>query len=207
MPAAQDRELSVVVVPQSGRALRVRRGETVQVIDVAGHQVGDMWAVDGADPARWLSAAHTRDRCGRLFPALGADFVDQFGDPILRLTADTSPGMHDMLFPACDDALYRGRGLAGHPNCRDNFRAATAAAGISLPVVPDPVNLFQNSIPQPDGTIRLGVAASRDGDAISFQALRDIVFVLTACSVDHMPLNNGRCTALRIQVKPASPRA
>jgi uncharacterized protein YcgI (DUF1989 family) len=59
-------------------------------------------------------------------------------------------------------------------------------------VVPDPVNLFQNSVPQPDGSLAIGVAASWPGDAASFRALRDVVFVLTACSVDYPPLNGGR---------------
>jgi len=62
-----------------------------------------------------------RDRCERLFPALGEEFRDQHGEPILRLVRDTSPGVHDMLFPACDPAMYASRGLPGHPNCRDNF--------------------------------------------------------------------------------------
>ncbi len=31
-------------------------------------------------------------------------------------------------------------------------------------------------------------------------ALRDIVFVLTSCSVDYWPLNNARCTPLQILV-------
>jgi Domain of unknown function (DUF1989) len=44
-----------------------------------------------------------------------------------------------------------------------------ASAGISLPVVPAPVNLFQNSGPQPDGRPLVGTAASRPGDAISFR--------------------------------------
>ncbi len=191
---------SLIVDPQSGRAIGVRRDEIVRVIDLEGHQVGDMWAIDAAEPGRWLSASHTRDRGERLFPAVGGQFTDQHGGPILELLADTSPGRHDMLFPPCDTWLYESRGLAGHPNCRDNFLAAISSAGISPPVVPDPVNLFQNSVPQPDGTLEIGVAASRAGDAISFLALRDIVFVLTACSVDYWPLNNTRCTRLQIEV-------
>jgi uncharacterized protein YcgI (DUF1989 family) len=46
----------------------------------------------------------------------------------------------------------------------------------------------------------VGTAASRAGDAITFRALRDVVFVLTSCSVDYQPLNNGRCTPLRIEI-------
>lgn len=191
---------SLIVQPQSGRAIAVGRGEMVRVVDLEGHQVGDMWAVDAADPGRWLSASHTRDRCERLFPRVSEQFTDQYGEPILKLVADTSPGVHDMLFPACDTWLYQSRGMPAHPNCRDNFRTAISSAGLSLPVVPDPVNLFQNSIPRPDGTLEVGVAASRAGDAVSFLPLRDVVFVLTSCSVDYWPLNHARCSPLQIQV-------
>jgi uncharacterized protein len=193
---------SILVAPQSGQAVRVGCGALVRVVDVEGHQVGDMWAIDATDPGRWLSVGHTRDRCERLFPAVGEQFRDQYGEPILELAADTSPGMHDMLFPACDPPLYESRGLLDHPNCRDNFLAAVASAGISLPVVPDPVNLFQNSGPQPDGRLVVGTAASLAGHAITFRVLRDLNFVLTSCSVDYPPLNDGRCTPLQIEVAP-----
>ena len=189
---------SVVVEPMSGCAMRVRRGDRVTVVDVEGRQVGDMWAVDAADHRRWLSPAHTRDRSERLFPAVGEDFRDQRGEPILRLASDSSPGVHDMLFPACDAAMYAARGLSGHPNCRDNFLAAAASAQISLTIVPDPVNLFQDSGPQPDGRLVIRPAASGPGDAVSFLALRDVIIIVTACAVDYPPLNDGRCTSLRI---------
>jgi uncharacterized protein YcgI (DUF1989 family) len=97
----------------------------------------------------------------------------------------------------------REPGLAGHPNCRDNFLAAAASAGIVLPVVPDPVNLFQDSGPRPGGTLAVGVAASSPGDAIAFITSRDLVVILTACSVDHPPLNQSHCSPLRIEISPA----
>ncbi len=205
--AAEGTALPIVVPAQSARAVRAGRGDLVAVVDVEGRQVGDLWAVDAADHGRWLSPGHTRDRCERLFPALGEDFRDQHGDPILRLAADTSPGVHDMLFPACDPAMYAARGLPGHPNCRDNFLTAAASAAIFLPVVPDPVNLFQNSGPHPDGRLVIGPAASRPGDAISFLALRDVIIIVTSCAVDYPPLNDGRCTPLRIQITPATTAA
>jgi uncharacterized protein len=94
----------VVVPAQSGRAVSVGCGDLVRVVDVEGHQVGDMWAVDAADHGRWLSVSHTRDRCEQLFPAVGGQFCDQRGAPVLELAGDTSPGVHDMLFPPCDRA-------------------------------------------------------------------------------------------------------
>lgn len=190
----------VVVAPQSGAVARANRGELIVVTDVEGQQVGDLWAIDAVDHDRWLSCGHTRDRSERLFPAVGEDFRDQLGEPILRLVGDTSPGVHDMLFPACDPEMYEAVGLAGHVNCRDNFLAAAASAGIVLPVVPDPVNVFQNSGPRADGRLVIGPALSRAGDEISFLALRDVVVVVTSCSVDYPPLGGERCTPLRITV-------
>lgn len=194
-----------LVPAQSGVAVRIARGELFRVVDIEGHQVGDLWAIDASDPGRWLSASHTRDRCERLFPAVGESFVDQEGEPLLQLAADSSPGFHDMLFPPCDRWLFASRGLSGHVNCRDNFLAAAASAGIALPVVPDPVNLFQNSGPQPNGSLEVGAAASRPGDAITFGAHRELVMILTACSVDYPPLNDGRCGPLRIEISPVPP--
>jgi len=68
--------------------------------------------------------------------------------------------------------------------------------------VTDPVNLFQNSSPQPGGRLAVGTAASLPGQFVSFLGLRDLVFVLTACAVDYPPLNNGRCSPLRIEITP-----
>ena len=195
-------EPAVLIPPQRGRAVKVRRDELLWILDVEGHQVGDLWAIDADDHRRWLSTGHTRDRLQRLFPRIGEAFTDQAGVPILELVADTSPGLHDMLFPPCDRWLYESNGLFDHPNCLDNFVRAAASMRISLPVVPDPVNLFQNSAPQPDGTLRVLTAASEAGDAVCFRALRDIVVVLASCSVDNSPTNNFRCTALQMRVEP-----
>jgi uncharacterized protein len=123
---------------------------------------------------------------------------------VLEFADDTSPGVHDMLFPPCDRWLYESRGMAGHPNCRDNLLAAAAPAGIVLPVVPDPVNLFQNPGPRSDGTLAIGVAASSPGDMVAFLARRDLVVIVSACSVDYPPLNQGHCSPLRIEITPAA---
>jgi uncharacterized protein len=193
---------TLLVPPQSGRAIDVRESELVRVIDVEGQQVGDLWVIDANDHDRWLSTSHTRDRLERLFPRVGEQFTDQFGKPILEFVADGSPGKHDMLFPPCNRWLYEREGLLDHPNCLDNFVAAAASVGVFLPVVPDPVNVFQNSDPAPDGTLNVNTAASRPGDSASFRAMRDVLVVLTACAVDHWPTNSRRCTPLELQIGP-----
>ncbi len=192
---------SVVVPAQQGRAVPVRAGESVEVVDIEGAQVADVWAIDADDHTRWLSTSHTRDHLERLFPRVGEYFVDQRHLPIVELLADSSPGRHDMLFPACNPALYEREGLVGHANCADNFRSAAATAGVVLPALPDPVNLFQNSAPGPDGSIPVLAAMSRPGDGVTLRAARDILVVVTACAVDFSPTNGDRCGPLRITVR------
>jgi uncharacterized protein YcgI (DUF1989 family) len=195
---------TVLVPPMSGRNMAVHAGNVVEIIDLEGCQVGDFWAIDAGDPTRWLSTVHTRDALERLFPRIGDHFVDQRYEPILRFLADTSPGRHDMLYPACNPALYARQGLPGHPNCADNFVQAATATGTAPSSVPDPVNLFQNSMPGPHGEITVRPAVSRPGDRVSLLALREAVVVLTACAVDFWPTNGDRCTALLLERRPRS---
>ncbi|ONI90103.1 hypothetical protein ALI144C_03515 [Actinosynnema sp. ALI-1.44] len=194
---------SVTVPAQSGRAVDAVEGDLLHIVDLDGHQVGDLWLIDAKDHTRWLSVGHTRDRGERLFPLVGQHFLDRFGDPIAELVADDSPGKHDMLFPPCDRSLYESEGLVDHPNCYDNFVSATASVGLRLPVVPDPVNVFQNSAPEADGTLIVGTAASEPGDSITFRLMRDVIVVLTACSVDYWPTNNMECTPLLMRIESA----
>jgi uncharacterized protein len=192
---------SVLVPPKSGRAIQIRAGEIVDVIDIDGNQVGDLWAIDAVDHRRWLSTSHTRDKLERLLPFVGESFVDQQYDPILELVADTSPGIHDMLFPACNPALYAREGLAGHVNCADNFLAAARTVDVALPVLPDPVNLFQNSRPGHEGELTVRRATSRPGDSVSLRATRDVILVLTSCAVDFWPTNGDQCSSLRLDLR------
>jgi uncharacterized protein YcgI (DUF1989 family) len=194
-----------LIPPQSGTARRVPAGSLVRVVDVEGTQVADLWALAAADTSEWLSTGHTRSATGRLFPRVGESFVTNRRRPILRLVEDTSPGVHDMLYPPCDERLLRELGLEGpHPSCRDNFARALRALGIEAVVVPDSVNLFQNSPPEVGGAIPIADALSRAGDSVLLETLCDAIVVVTACSVDVPPGNGLRCTAIGLEVSGAA---
>ena len=85
---------TIAVPARQGRAVPLRAGDSLVVVDVDGAQVADVWAIDAHDHGRWLSTSHTRDILERLFPRPGECFVDQRYEPILELVADTSPGPH-----------------------------------------------------------------------------------------------------------------
>lgn len=195
----------IVIPPQSGRAIRVNRRDLITVIDPRGQQVADLWAFVEGDPFDWLSTSQTRDVTERMFPAIGESFYSDRGLPLLTLLDDRSPGPHDMLFPACNGPMYERYGYANHPNCRDNLIAALAGEGIVAPAVPDPVDLFQNSPPQPDGRLEVLPSINPPGGSIVFRAEVDLLLVVTACSVDFHPTNGGICTEIHVDVEKASP--
>lgn len=182
-----------------GRAIRVGAGDMVQVIDVDGGQVGDVFAFAAGDVTEHLSASHTRTATGRLFPRVGEHFVTNRRRPILMLDGDTSPGVHDMLIAACDTERYRTLGVAEHNSCAANLREALADVGLSTAVVPQPVNVFMNIPVRADGELRWLPAISRPGDAITFHAAMDCVVVLSACPMDLNAINGERPTPLALR--------
>lgn len=196
-------ETKIEVPGYSGLAVGVKRGSLVRVTDICGAQIGDLFALSEANHLEYLSAAVTRAVIWRLFPRVGESFYTNLRRPILSFLEDTSPGIHDMLFAPCDQLLFEELGYKGaHPNCRDNYLSAVAKAGVKHTVVPDPVNIFENTPARSDGTLVANLTPTKPGDYVTFRAEMDILFVLTACSCD-IGLNNingGKSTPLQIEI-------
>ena len=190
----------MVVPARAGRAVWVRHGEQVRIVDVEGGQVGDLFAFAAADPGESLSASHTRTSTSRLFPRIGEQFMTNRRRPILTLVADTSPGVHDMLIAACDPERYRMLGAPDHASCADNMRDALAQIGLATDAVPQPVNVFMNIPVSTEGDLSWLSAVSRPGDAVTFTAEMDCAVALSACPMDLTAINGGRPTSLAIDV-------
>lgn len=194
---------SIFVPPQSARAVKVKAGSLIAIVDVEGRQVGDMFAFSQADPTEYLSAAYTRQLYRKLFPAIGEPFATNRLRPILTMVSDTSPGMHDMLLATCSPATYKVKyGIKEwHPSCEENFFNAVRDLGYEFDHIPDPVNIFQDSAVKSGSTeIVLKPAQTVAGDRVVFRAEMDLVFVLTACASDTAPTNAGKCKPLLIEI-------
>jgi uncharacterized protein YcgI (DUF1989 family) len=184
-----------------GRGVLVRAGQVVRVVDVAGGQVGDLFAFDEADPGEYASAEHTRPAIRKLFPRPGDPVLTNRRRPILTVTEDTSPGRHDTLYAACDPARYVSLGAApGHRSCAVNLLQILRNSGIAPVTVPQPLNVFMDVRPEPDGTLVSHPASSRAGDFIAFRAERDCLVVLSSCPMDIVPISAGGITPLELQV-------
>lgn len=196
-----DLGVTYVVPARQGRAVRVRRGQVVRIINPHGTQVGDAWALNADDPGEYLSMPHTRAATDHLIPRVGDVLVSNRRRPMLRFAADTSPGVHDTQMAACDLYRYRGLGVSGyHDNCADNFRMALQAVGLRAQDVPAPLNLWMNIPFQPDGSVAWLAPVSRPGDHVAFAACMDLVVVLSACPQDIIVINARKPVELHVQV-------
>ncbi len=196
---------SVEVPGYEGRAILAPRGSRVRVTNVEGCQIADFFALSEEDFEEILCPAVTRLATFKMFPAIGEAFYSNRHRAMLTLIEDNSPGEHDMTFACCDPDFYAALGCTGpHPNCHDNFLDAMKHYGRPVKGVPDPVNLFQSSYPQPDGSFNVTQVPAKAGDYVEMQVELDLVVAATACSVDidieGIDAQGGRSTPLRIEI-------
>ena len=106
-----------------------------------------------------------------------------------------------MQFAPCSADMYAALGHPGyHRSCSENFRKAAAQVGWNPLHVPDPVNLFQRTSIDADGSVAALPALSRPGDSVTLRAEGAVYAVVTACSMDIEPINGSKCTPLRLEL-------
>jgi uncharacterized protein len=188
------------VPARQARAVCLSRGQVITVINTHGTQVCDLWAFNASNPDEYMSWEHTRGGIARIRPRVGDALLTNRRRPILTLTEDTSPGVHDTLIAACDLFRYIGLGAEGyHDNCSDNLRMAMAAIGAHTAEVPQPFNVWMNIPVAPDGAIDWLPTVSKPGDRLGLRAEMDSIVVMSACPQDMVPINGPQMKPVELQ--------
>jgi uncharacterized protein len=191
----------LTVEAREGLAVPLEAGQRLRIINSHGTQVVDFWAVDPSEPTHCLSMEHTRVALSKLVPKVGDQLYSTRRRPLLTLVQDTSPGVHDTLMAACDPERYRLLGAPeGHASCAENFIGALAAVGIEVERVPAPLNVFMNIPWHEDGRLEFLPTVSRAGDYVTFEALADVVAVMSACPMDINPINGREPRDVAVEV-------
>src|SRR5438477_8962212 len=86
-----------IVPARFGKAIRLSRGQTIKIISAHGTQVLDLWAFSSADIGEYMSMEHTRSKNSKITLSVGDSYVSDRRRPMLCVTEDTSPGIHDTL--------------------------------------------------------------------------------------------------------------
>ena len=183
--------MAIVEIPaRKGKAARVRKGQTVKVINTKGQQVVDTWAFNADDLREFMSMEHSRVSLGGIIPKVGGVLVTNKRRPILTVVEDTSGGIHDTLLAACDRYRYEGLGCTEyHDNCTDNLAGGLKELGLTPPETPAPLNLFMNIPVLEDNAIDYLPPVSTPGSYIALRAELDCIVAFSACPQDMVPVN------------------
>ena len=183
-----------VVPARNGVAVRVKKGQRLEVQNTHGTQVCDFWAFSAENLHEHMSMEHVHTSLNSIFPKVGDALVSNERRTLLTLIEDTSPGVHDTVIASCDSHRYQQLGCTEyHDNCTDNLRMALIAIGLQAPAIPAPFNLWMNIPVARDGSIQWLAPVSGPGDRMVFQAETDIIAVMSACPQDITPVNGDDC--------------
>jgi hypothetical protein len=199
---AHERANEAVMIPaRRGRACRLNKGQAIKIINTRGHQVVDTWCFSAEDMTEFMSMEHLRPTIGTIFPRKGHYLFSNRRRAILHFEEDTSPGVHDTLFAACDDYRY---GLLGckeyHDNCTDNLHAALRAIGLKASETPSPLNLFMNIPVDAKGNTVFAEPVTKPGDYVILRAEMDCIMAMSNCPQDILPINKGKTVETHYQI-------
>ena len=184
----------ITIPARRGKAVSLKQGQHIKVINTHGQQVVDTWAFNSANLGECMSMEHTRAALSRIMVHIGDSLVTNQRRPILTLVEDTSPGVHDTLIAACDRYRYALLGCTTyHDNCTDNLAAALAELRLQTSETPSPWNLFMNIPVQADGSLSFEPPVCKPGDYVLLRAELDCVVAFSACPQDLVPINGVAC--------------
>jgi uncharacterized protein len=189
----------------SAVSVELERGQSCRVVNTGGGQVVDTWAFAADDYDEYLSMEHSRSANYKLLFEPGDRLYSNRFRPLLRLAADTSPGIHDTLHAACSKGSYRYFGAdRDTPNCEDNLVAQLLLRHCNLLHVPCPWNLFEHSLVAADSTLADEPSAAQPGDYVELEAVADLLLVLSACPSEVGQISGGQPRGAAIEILGAS---
>lgn len=190
-------------------AVSLRQGQEIKVINTYGKQVVDFWGFNPNQSTDHVSMAQTRVILRKISLAVGDKLYSTRRKPMLTLVEDTTGGVHDILWSACDSERYHMQGFEGyHDNCSDNLHQALKAQFPQVEIAndwtPDPLNIFMNVAVDHHGGLNIRPPTSEKGQYVVLKAETDLVIVMSACPQDLEPVNGGGPTDCEFEVRDAS---
>jgi uncharacterized protein YcgI (DUF1989 family) len=186
-------------------AFPVKKGQDIKIINTFGKQVLDFWAFNPDDSNDFLSMVHTRTVLRAVTLTKGDKLYSTRRKPILTLAEDTTKGVHDLIWSACDAERYRMQGVKGyHDNCTDNMHQVLKETFPEFKIaddwVPDPLNLFMNIAIDHHGGLDIRPPTSERGQFVVMHTETDLLIVMSSCPQDIDPVNAGMPTDCEYQL-------
>ncbi len=188
----------IEIAPASAIAFEIDEGKSLRVVSVEGQQVGDFVAFNKANLTERLSSGRTRSENGKVKISVGDRLFSNLCNVMFEITQDTC-GVHDLLYPPCNRWVFQNRyKIPPHDGCEENLEKALSPWKITTSEIPDPFNIFENSIIDEAGKLRIQAPVSTAGDYVELKSTMNCLVGISACAVDVGFTNAGRCKSLRV---------
>lgn len=193
--------LETIVPAREARWVSVAAGQTLEVVDVEGHQVGDVMAYVATDPGHYFSPAHTCSCLAKLVPDVGDEWYSNHRVPLLRVVRD-DVGHHDFVVPCCDRERYeRDFAQPEHGSCLESLQAARGELATAFePGAELAANVFMNNVITPKHEIETRTPTHGAGATLELLAREDLVVGLSACPQDLTACNDFNPTSMALRV-------
>jgi len=187
----------VIVPAREARTMEVKKGQTLEIVDLEGQQVGDFAAWLASDPDEYLSPSHTVSSLSKLVPEVGDSILSNHRRPLLKIIRD-DVGRHDLVVPFCDPERYSiDYGEPDHGSCLLSLETATE--GMNLPLRGEMCwNVFMNNQLE-DGKIVTYEPPHPAGSTIAMEVLEDMTVALSACPQDISAVNAYNPTPMALR--------
>jgi len=187
-----------VLQPGADWAMVVRRGQRLRIVDLEGRQAVDFLCYNAQNPAERYNAADTMKYAGTIFLTKGHALWSDLGRKLFTVVEDTC-GRHDTIGGCCSAESNLVRyGVAGTPNCRDNFLQTLGRFGLGKKDIVANVNWFMNVPVEADGRMGIVEGLSKPGDYVDLEAEMDTLAVISNCPQTRNPCNGGNPTPIKL---------
>ncbi|MEQ8388208.1 MAG: urea carboxylase-associated family protein [Alphaproteobacteria bacterium] len=171
---------------------KLRKGQTLRIIDLDGQQCADFSSFNLHNPVEQYNGPLSQAINSSFQFTTGSEFYTDRGNLMWTMMADTCPtAAHYSGGGFCSNAMNDAvgsdiHGVTGSPGrrgCRETIELGLEANGIS-PRALDSLscfNFFMTIGNDPDGIYEIRVGKSKPGDYVDLRAEMDILWVCSCC--------------------------
>ncbi len=200
--SAERVETEVFIPASEGRGVFVDADQVLDLVDLEGHQVGDLVAWVADDPREYLSPTHTVSCNASILLGTGSEVYSNYRHPLFTIERDDVE-RHDIIVPCCDaERFERDFGLTDHRHCLGNLQQAADLLGVDFHLGGEEAwNVFMHNRVTDSGDVVTDPATQPAGATISLRAHLDLVVLVSACPQDLTPCNDFNCTPMLLRVR------
>jgi len=181
---------------------RLRKGQTLRIVDLEGNQAVDFLAYNTHDDAERYSFQDTIAAQENIFLRLGSILRSNEGRAMITVAA-TAVAYHDTIGGACScesNTLRYGHHTKSQHACVENFLLANALEDRGKRDIVPNINWFMNVPVESDGTLGIVDGISAPGLYVDLRAEIDVTVVVSNCPQINNPCNGFNPTPVRMIV-------